>query len=183
MSTARKRKNDAFISFDFFDFDRLNARFRKISKFTRLKRFINFSNVKQWTSNEQKTIVRQIISMITSLLIKKWSYVLKFSRVLIDFVLITQYRFHDENTLLYLDHVLSRINSFKNEFKHLRSSDKNTKNDHFNFFKFHVMSHYSEFIRKYETADKYDTSHDEIKHKYMLKKYYERINKRDFFQE
>jgi hypothetical protein len=183
MSIVRKRKNDALISFDFFDFDRLNARFRKISKFTNLKKFINFSNVKQWTSNEQKTIVRQIISMITSLLIKKWSYVLKFSRVLINFVLMTQYRFHDENTLFYLDHVFSRINTFKNEFKHLRSSNKNIENDHFNFLKFHVMSHYSEFIRKYETADEYDTSHDEIKHKYMFKKYYERINKRNFFQE
>ncbi len=106
---------------------------------------------------------------------------LKFFRVLIDFVLMTQYRFHDENTLRYFNHVLFRINSFKNEFKHLRSSDKNTQNDHFNFLKFHVMSHYAEFIRKYETVDEYDTSYDEIKHKYMFKKYYERINKRDFF--
>ncbi len=183
MSTARKRKDDAFTSSNLFDFDRLNARFRKISKFTNLKKFTNFSSVKQWTNNEQKTIVRQIISVITSLLIKKWSNVLKFSRVLVDFVLMTQYRFHDENTLLYLDHVLHRINWFKNEFRHLRSSNKNIEDDHFNFSKFHVMSHYSEFIRKYETADEYDTSHDEIKHKYMLKKYYERINKRDFFQE
>jgi hypothetical protein len=118
-----------------------------------------------------------------SLLIKKWSYVLKFFRVLIDFVLMIQYRFHDENTLFYLDHVLSRINTFKNEFRHLRSLNKNIENDHFNFFKFHVMSHYSEFIRKYETTDEYDTSHDEIKHKYKFKKYYKRINKRDFFQE
>jgi hypothetical protein len=52
MSTARKRKNDAFISFNLFHLDRLNARFRKISKFTSLKKFVNFSNVKQWTSNE-----------------------------------------------------------------------------------------------------------------------------------
>jgi hypothetical protein len=183
ISTVRKRKDDAFTSSDLFDLDRLNARFRKISMFTNLKRFINFSSVKQWTNNEQKTIVRQIILMITSLLIKKWSNVLKFSRVLIDFVLMTQYRFHDENTLLYLDHALYRINWFKNEFKHLRLSDKNIKDDHFNFSKFHVMLHYSEFIRKYETINEYDTSHDEIKHKYMLKEYYERINKRNFFQE
>jgi hypothetical protein len=52
MSITRKRKNDALILFDLFDFDRLNARFRKISKFTKLKKFINFSNVKQWTNNE-----------------------------------------------------------------------------------------------------------------------------------
>jgi hypothetical protein len=54
MSIARERKNDAFISFNFFDFDRLNARFRKIAKFTSLKKFINFSNIKQWTSNKKK---------------------------------------------------------------------------------------------------------------------------------
>jgi hypothetical protein len=94
-----------------------------------------------------------------------------------------QYRFYDENTLFYLHHVLSRINTFENEFKHLSSLNKNIENDHFNFFKFHVMSHYSEFIRKYETIDEYNTSHDEIKHKYMFKKYYEKINKRNFFQE
>jgi hypothetical protein len=46
MSIVRKWKNDALTSFNFFDFDYLNARFRKISKFTKLKKFINFSNVK-----------------------------------------------------------------------------------------------------------------------------------------
>jgi hypothetical protein len=183
MSTARKWKDEALTSSDLFDLDCLDARFRKISKFTNLKRFSNFSNVKQWTSNEQKTIVRQIISMITSLLIKKWSNVLKFFRVLFDFILMTQYRFHDDNILFYLDHALYRINAFKHEFRDLRSQNKNIEEDHFNFLKFHVMSHYSEFIRKYETIDEYDTFHDEIKHKYMLKKYYEKINKRDTFQE
>ncbi len=47
--------------------------------------------------------------------------------------------------------------------------------------KFHVMTHYVEFIRKYETANEYNTLHDEI-NKYMFKKYYNRINKRDTFQ-
>jgi hypothetical protein len=44
------------------------------------------------------------------------------------------------------------------------------------------MIHYTEFIRKYKTADEYDILHDEVKHKYMFKKYYNRINKRDIFQ-
>jgi hypothetical protein len=103
--------------------------------------------------------------------------VLNFSRVLVDFVLITQYRSHDENTLRYLNHVLYRMNFFKDEFRHLRSQNKNIKENHFNFFKFHVMSHYSNYIRKYEIINEYNTFHDDIKHKYMLKEYYEKINK------
>jgi hypothetical protein len=47
MSIARKRKNEAFTSSDFFDLDRLDARFRKISEFMSLKKFSNFSDVKQ----------------------------------------------------------------------------------------------------------------------------------------
>jgi hypothetical protein len=107
--------------------------------------------------------------------------VLDFSRALIDFVLMTQYRLYDENTLRYLDHALYRMNFFKDKFRYLRSQNKNTEKNHFNFFKFHVMSHYSNYIRKYEIADEYNTFHDNIKYKYIFKEYYEKINKRDIF--
>jgi hypothetical protein len=41
------------------------------------------------------------------------------------------------------------------------------------------MSHYSDFgFREYETRNGYDTSHDEARHKYLLKEYYEEMNKR-----
>jgi hypothetical protein len=44
------------------------------------------------------------------------------------------------------------------------------------------MSHYFDFIRKYDTINDYDISHDEIKHKYMIKQFDDKINKRKTFQ-
>jgi hypothetical protein len=73
----------------------LDARFRKISSFIDLKIFSKFSEIKQWTKEKQKVIVRQIISIITSLMIEKWSHAMNFTRALIDFILIAQYRSHD----------------------------------------------------------------------------------------
>ena len=54
--------------------------------------------------------------------------------------------------------------------------------EYFNFLKFHVMSHYVDFIRRYETANEYDTSHDKTRHKYMIKTSYEKTNKWENFQ-
>jgi hypothetical protein len=53
--------------------------------------------------------------------------------------------------------------------------------NNFNFFKFYVITHYVDFIKKYETANKYDTFHDETRHKYIVKKFYCKINKREIF--
>jgi hypothetical protein len=44
------------------------------------------------------------------------------------------------------------------------------------------MSHYFDFIRKYDMTNDYDISHDEIKHKYMIKQYYDKTNKKKTFQ-
>jgi hypothetical protein len=182
MSTNRKRKRRAIRKKNLSELNQLNIRFRNVSQFTDLKIFFKFTKVKQWTEEEQKTIVQQIISIITSLLIKKWSHVIDFTKVLMNFILIAQYRSHDESTLKYLNHVFSRINFFKKVFRQSRSIEQNIEEDHFNFLKFHVISHYSNFIRKFEASNEYDTFHDEARHKYMIKEFYHRTNKRETFQ-
>ncbi len=115
-------------------------------------------------------------------MIDKWFHAVNFVRVLVDFILIAQYRSHDEQILRYLNQAFFRVNFFKSVFRETRQFVQENENEHFNFFKFHVMSHYSDFIRKYDTTDDYDISHDEIKHKYMIKQYYDRTNKRETFQ-
>jgi hypothetical protein len=181
MSISRKRKDVLVTTQNLSKLNRLNARFKKISSFTSLRIFIRFFDVKQWTKIEQKVVFRQIIFVVTFLLIDKWSHALNFIRALIDFILMIQYRSHDESILQYLQHAIYRMNVFKSIFVSARSSNKKTEKEHFNFFKFHVMTHYAAFIRKYKTADEYDIAHDEVRHKYMLKEYYIRINKRDTF--
>ncbi|MCJ1470749.1 hypothetical protein MMC07_009396 [Pseudocyphellaria aurata] len=45
------------------------------------------------------------------------------------------------------------------------------------------MSHYSDHVRKFGTTDGYDTAHFEANHKFMLKVFYKRTNKREILQE
>ncbi len=115
-------------------------------------------------------------------MIDKLFHVVNFVRVFIDFILIAQYCLHDEQTLRYLNQTLFRVNFFKSVFRDTRQFAQKNEKKHFNFFKFHVISHYFDFIRKYDTTNNYDISHDEIKHKYEIKQFYDKINKRKTFQ-
>ena len=44
------------------------------------------------------------------------------------------------------------------------------------------MKHFVEIIRRHETTNNYDTFHDETKHKYIMKTFHDKINKRNTFQ-
>jgi hypothetical protein len=182
MSIKQRRREQTIRVIDLSNLDKLNARFRKISSFIDLKIFQKFFDIKQWTKEEQKIIVRQIISIITFLMIEKSSYAMNFTRVLIDFILIARYKSHDDSTLSYLNQIRFRLNAYKKIFRHSRLKEHEIEKNHFNFFKFHVITHYVDFIKRYKVANKYDTFHDEIRHKYMIKKFYFRINKREIFQ-
>jgi hypothetical protein len=84
-----------------------------------------------------------------------------FVHVFVDFILIAQYRSHDEQILRYLNQTLFRVNFFKSVFRETQQFAQENENEHFNFSKFHIMSYYFDFIRKYDTINDYDISHDE----------------------
>ena len=44
------------------------------------------------------------------------------------------------------------------------------------------MKHFIEIIRQHEMTNNYDMFHDETKHKYMIKTFFNKINKRKTFQ-
>ena len=71
-----------------------------------------------------------------------------------------------------------RIDKTKVAFQKLCPIDKKTEAGHFNFPKFHVMTHYVTCIREYGTADNFDTEHSEVGYKYYVKTFYGRTNKR-----
>ena len=73
------------------------------------------------------------------------------------------------------------INKLKEIFWHFCSRNENDR-EYFNFFKFHAIIYYSEFIYKYEFADEIDSSHFEALHRHLVKKFFICINKRDNFQ-
>ena len=100
------------------------------------------------------------------------------ARAIVDFILLAQYKMHDDETLEYLDHALYRIDKTKAVFKQFRPVDKATDEGHFNFPKFHAMTHYTSSIREYGAADNCDTEYSEAGHKYHVKAFYGRTNKR-----
>jgi type IV secretory pathway VirB3-like protein len=103
LSVNRKRKNFSIRFKDLSELDKFDTRFKNVSSFIELKTFFSFSNVKQWIDVKQKTIMKQIIFIIISLLIDKWFHAVNFVYVLVDFILIAQYRSYDEQILRYLN--------------------------------------------------------------------------------
>jgi hypothetical protein len=178
LPAVRKRKRQGRTIKESSGLDQLDERFRSVPAFTGLKRFSRFSDIKQWTSVEQKAIIRQLIPVITSLLSTKEPGAMYCARAIVDFIFLAQYKTHDDETLEYLDHALYRIDKTKAVFKQFRPVDKATDEGHFNFPKFHAMTHYTSSIREYRAADNFDTEHSEARYKYHVKAFYGRTNKR-----
>jgi hypothetical protein len=161
----------------------LDERFRCVPPFTGLKRFSRFSEVKQWTGVEQRAIIRQLIPILAPLLSVKVPGAMHCARAIVDFILLAQYKTHDDETLRYLEQALYRIDRTKAVFKRFRPIDKATDEGHFNFPKFHAMTHYASCIREYGAADNFDTEHSEAAHKYHVKAFYGRTNKRQGYED
>ena len=102
-------------------------------------------------------MTKQFVFVIVSFLLKKHDVVIYYARVIMNFVTLIQYTFHDENTLSYIKHALYRIDSLKIIFIKYRfqntALNKDDENEtHFNIFKLHVITHYVIFIRLYDSV-------------------------------
>ena len=184
---TRKRKRDADGKIALQDtggLDQLDHRFRSVPPYPGLKTFMNFNNVKQWTGVEQKAAARQLIAVVAPLLSGSDKAMIVYARAVIDFWTLAQYSSHDDNTLAYMEHALYQMDTLKPAFRKYRinSRDKDEAG-HFNFPKFHAITHYPEFIRMYGTTDGVDTSQMEAAHKWIVKEHFSRTNKHADYQE
>ena len=59
--------------------------------------------VKQWTGVEQKAIVRQLIPILVPLLSVKELAAMHYAQAFVDFILIAQYKTHNNETLRYIE--------------------------------------------------------------------------------
>ncbi len=113
------------------------------------------------------------------------STAIHYARAIINFIVITRYASHNTKFLKYLNHALYYINKLKDVFKdsRLKISHKKTVNEndndsvnlkkrHFNFSKFHVILHYKELIKLYESVKDFNIEHFEATHKYLIKCFY-----------
>ncbi len=98
----------------------LDQCFRAMPFYPTLKIFKEYSKVKQWDGSEYWAACRQLVSVVTPLLIKDDPTVLQCIRAIIDFVHMAQYKSHTDETLHYMGYALYRINQTKGAFKDAR---------------------------------------------------------------
>ena len=181
ITVTRKKKDVRHKISSASEITQLDNQFCSVSAFTDLKLFQWYSSVKQWTEDDWRVIVYQIVPVIVSLLAHCAPAAVHFTRAVMNFVILTQYTSHNEDTLQYLEHALFWINKLKDVFQHLHPVDSDITEGHFNILKLHVMIHYTHHIRWYGTADNVDTEHSEAAHKFLIKAFFNQTNKCESF--
>ena len=130
--------------------------------------------------NKQKAMVKQLIAATSPLLIQDASKRIHCACAILDFTILAQYPLHDNETLSYMDHALYRLDKTKIAFENHRPIDAKLFRPTFNYPKFHAVTHFVKCIRDYGSAINYDTAHSEAAHKYLLKAFYGRTNKKEY---
>ena len=156
----------------------LDEQFRNVFLFPDLKLFQHYSKVVQWTGNKKKAMIKQLVVAATPLLIQNALEAIQCARAILDFTMLTQYVSNDDETLRYMEHVLYRLEKTKIAFEHHRPIDAKLCRPTFNYAKFHATSHFVQCIWDYGNTVNYDTAHSEAAHKYLLKAFYNRTNKK-----
>ena len=119
----------------------------------------------QWTGEEQKAVARVLLPVITPLLLKAAPDAIFFTRALLDFM-----------TIAYMEDVLKRI--FWTKEAYTRERQKEVRQEaHWNYSKFHAISHYADFIGRFGAPVGYNNDMFEAGDKHFLKAFYDRTNR------
>ena len=75
---------------------------------------------------------------------------------------------------------IQRPVDYHQESKKPRPIDSKLCQPIFNYLEFHAISHFGWCIQDHDSAVNYDTVHSEAAHKYLLKAFYNRTNKKEY---
>ncbi len=79
-----------------------------------------------------------------------------------------------------MEHALYRLEMTKIAFKQHRPIDSKLCQPTFNYPKFHAISPFVQYIWGYGNVVNYDTAHSKAAHKYLLKAFYNKTNKKEY---
>ena len=125
-------------------------------------------------------MVKQLIAVITLLLIQDILKTIHCTRTILDFTMLAQYLLHDNERLFYTNYTLYRLDKIKIAFKNHRSINAKLFQPTFNYPKFHAMTYFVKCIQDYRSAINYNTAHSEAAHKYLFKAFYGWTNKKKY---
>jgi len=162
--------------------DIIDKRFAIVPPYKNMRIFKHLSTVTQWTGKEQKSILRQVLPVYAPLLLEIGATdALRFLRAVVDFILLAMYKSHDDDTLRFMALALFRMNQYKEAFRPYRTpkTDGADGEGHFNFPKFHAMSHYEDMIRLLGNAVDLDSGHFESRHVEFVKVPFRLTNRKE----
>ena len=67
-------------------------------------------------------------------------------------------------------------------FQSFQPKAKDSNKGHFNFPKFHTMTHFMDHIHQFGTTNSYNTSNGKAAYKYTVKAYWNQTNKQSNFE-
>ncbi len=79
-----------------------------------------------------------------------------------------------------MEHTLYRLDKTKIMFENYCLIDAKLFRPTFNYRKFHTITHFVKYIRDYGNTINYDTAYSKAPHKYLLKAFHERTNKKEY---
>lgn len=154
--------------------------FWNIPPFIGLKLLRHYSKIIQQLGNEQKIINKQLIAVVTSLLIQDASETVNCSHAFLNFTMLAQSLPHNNEILFYINHVLYRFDKTKIAFENHSLINTKLLRPTFHYPKFYIMTHFLKSIWDYRSAINYDTTYSEAAKKYFFEAFYGRINKKEY---
>ncbi|KAI5801105.1 hypothetical protein EDC01DRAFT_780849 [Geopyxis carbonaria] len=156
----------------------IDERFHAIPHFTGLRAFGKgrITKVKQFTGAEYKDMLRVWIPALAPLFTGYPQHI-TFMRHLTDFILISGYHHHTEDTLGYLKEALDGMAAGMHLWAPYRNSTNTGDDSNVKVPTMHAMSHYIECIQDVGSCDHTDTEAFESAHHWMCKLAYRASNK------
>lgn len=153
----------------------LDNRFRSLPTHPNLRHFKNgISTVSQWTGREHKEMEKSFIGILAGA--TDDLRVIKAATALLDFIYFASFQSHTAETLVSMQTALDTFHENKAAFIDLKVRSP----EHFNIPKFHALEHYIPAIRRFGSADGYNTESPERLHIDYAKDAYRASNKRDY---
>ncbi|THU90457.1 hypothetical protein K435DRAFT_911965 [Dendrothele bispora CBS 962.96] len=161
--------------------DEIDARVRRLPPNHGIRIFHKgISTLSRVSGTEHKQMCTFLIGVITdipSLSAYQSRTLLAATRALLDFLYLSCYPIHTDESLQSLDDALAAFHSNKHIFIELGSRE------HFNLPKLHFLCHYSHAIKLYGTTDNYNTETTERLHIDFAKDAYRASNHKDEYSQ
>ncbi|KAG2113451.1 uncharacterized protein F5147DRAFT_744159 [Suillus discolor] len=152
----------------------VDDRFKTMTSHHGLRHFKNgISSVSQWTGKEHKEMEKVFIGLISGGVDLR---IIRTVCAVTDFIYYSSLQSHTDHSLQALAHALEEFHAHKDVFIEMGGR----KATHFNIPKIHSMQHYVELIRRFGSADGFNTESPERLHIDYAKEAYRAGNKKDY---